>query len=36
MCGDARPELCIPVLKSYFRPGRVNISEQLRGINNVI
>lgn len=36
MCGDAKPELCIPVLKSYFSPGRINISEQLRGINNVI
>jgi S-adenosylmethionine decarboxylase len=34
MCGDARPELAIPVLKKAFNPGRINISEQLRGIND--
>lgn len=32
MCGDARPELAIPVLKKAFKPARINISEQLRGI----
>ncbi|MDB4409208.1 adenosylmethionine decarboxylase [Gammaproteobacteria bacterium] len=32
MCGDAQPELAIPVLKSAFAPDRLNISEQLRGI----
>lgn len=36
MCGDAKPELAIPVLKSAFHPGRINISEHLRGINNEI
>jgi S-adenosylmethionine decarboxylase len=36
MCGDARPELAIPVLKNAFKPGRINISEQLRGINNAL
>jgi S-adenosylmethionine decarboxylase len=36
MCGDARPELAIPVLKRAFNPGRINISEHLRGINNEI
>jgi S-adenosylmethionine decarboxylase len=34
MCGDARPELAIPVLKRAFSPERINISEQLRGIND--
>lgn len=34
MCGDAKPELAIPVLKKAFNPGRINISEQLRGIND--
>ena len=34
MCGDARPELAIPVLKRAFKPGRINIVEQLRGIND--
>jgi S-adenosylmethionine decarboxylase len=34
MCGDAKPELAIPVLKNAFNPGRINISEQLRGIND--
>jgi S-adenosylmethionine decarboxylase len=34
MCGDAKPELAIPVLKRNFNPGRINISEHLRGINN--
>ena len=33
MCGDAKPELAIPVLKHAFKPGRINIAEQLRGIN---
>jgi S-adenosylmethionine decarboxylase len=36
MCGDAKPELAIPVLKNAFNPGRINISEHLRGINNEI
>ena len=34
MCGDARPELAIPVLKRAFNPERINIVEQLRGIND--
>jgi len=34
MCGDARPELAIPVLKKAFKPGKINISEQLRGISD--
>ena len=32
MCGDARPEMSIPVLKQHFYPGRMEISEHLRGI----
>lgn len=34
MCGDAKPELAIPVLKRVFKPERINIAEQLRGIND--
>ena len=34
MCGDARPELAIPILKNAFKPGRINIAEHLRGIND--
>ena len=34
MCGDAKPELAIPILKNTFNPGRINITEQLRGIND--
>lgn len=33
MCGDTEPELTIPVLKSTFNPGKLNVNEQLRGIN---
>jgi S-adenosylmethionine decarboxylase len=32
MCGDARPEMAITVLKRAFLPGRMVITEQLRGI----
>ena len=32
MCGEAKPELSIEVLKKHFRPARVNVTEQLRGI----
>ncbi len=31
MCGDARPELAVEVLKERFRPGRIQVSELLRG-----
>ena len=31
MCGDSEPEKCIDVLKKYFRPGEVKVSELLRG-----
>jgi S-adenosylmethionine decarboxylase len=34
MCGDAQPELAIPVLKAAFTPDRVNINEQLRGMTS--
>ena len=34
MCGDAKPELAIPILKNVFKPGRMNIAEQLRGSND--
>jgi S-adenosylmethionine decarboxylase len=32
MCGDAKPEMSIPVLKQHFHPGRMEITEHLRGI----
>ena len=31
MCGDARPELCVKVLRRAFRPREVRVSELLRG-----
>lgn len=33
MCGDAQPELAIPVLRKAFNPENVNVSEHLRGAN---
>ena len=32
MCGDAKPEMSIPVLKQHFFPGRMEVTDQLRGI----
>ena len=32
MCGDAQPELAIPVLQEAFHPENLNIHEHLRGI----
>lgn len=32
MCGDAQPENAIPVLKRYFEPGRIIVSDLMRGI----
>jgi len=31
MCGNAKPEECVPVLREAFRPRRVAVSELLRG-----
>lgn len=31
MCGKAKPEACVPVLRDAFRPGRIAVSEYLRG-----
>jgi S-adenosylmethionine decarboxylase len=31
MCGDAKPEECVPVLRAAFSPGRIAVSELLRG-----
>jgi S-adenosylmethionine decarboxylase len=31
MCGDAKPEACIPVLREAFRPKRIVVGEHLRG-----
>ena len=31
MCGDAQPELTIPVLRQAFTPENINVSEHLRG-----
>jgi len=33
MCGDARPELAVPVLKQAFKPESLIINEHLRGID---
>ncbi|MFY2825326.1 adenosylmethionine decarboxylase [Ruegeria sp. MALMAid1280] len=32
MCGDAEPQLSLDVLKSYFRPQRVNVQSIRRGL----
>jgi S-adenosylmethionine decarboxylase len=32
MCGDAQPELAIPVLKAAFKPKRVVVEEIKRGV----
>ncbi|WP_170327615.1 adenosylmethionine decarboxylase [Ruegeria arenilitoris] len=32
MCGDAKPQLSLDVLKSYFRPQRVNVQSIRRGL----
>jgi S-adenosylmethionine decarboxylase len=32
MCGQARPHAVVPILRHAFEPGRIAISEQLRGI----
>ena len=32
MCGDARPEMTIPVFKRAFRPDRMEIKDLMRGI----
>jgi S-adenosylmethionine decarboxylase len=31
MCGDAKPEACIPVLREAFTPKRIVVGEHLRG-----
>lgn len=32
MCGDAQPQLAIPVLKEAFRPGEITVTTLHRGI----
>ena len=32
MCGEAKPEACIPVLREAFRPKRIVVGEHLREI----
>lgn len=32
MCGDARPEMAIPVLKRAFQPGRMEVRDLMRGV----
>jgi S-adenosylmethionine decarboxylase len=34
MCGGAEPERAIPVLKNAFKPGRLQVNKQLRGMNS--
>jgi len=31
MCGDAKPEACVPVLRKAFKPKKLAVSELLRG-----
>jgi S-adenosylmethionine decarboxylase len=31
MCGEAKPEACIPVLREAFRPKNIAVGEHLRG-----
>jgi len=33
MCGDAKPDATIPVIRDAFKPEKVNISEHLRGLS---
>ncbi len=33
MCGDTEPELAIPVLEKAFKPGKLEVTVQLRGLN---
>jgi len=35
MCGDAKPEACIPVLREAFQPNRIVVGEHLRGQGHV-
>ncbi len=32
MCGNAQPEKAIPILKQAFKPAKVTVGEQLRGL----
>ena len=32
MCGDAKPEMAIPVLKQHFSPARMEVTDHLRGM----
>ena len=34
MCGDARPEAAVDVLEAAFQPGRLTVTEHLRGITD--
>ncbi|MDK1288620.1 adenosylmethionine decarboxylase [Pseudoalteromonas umbrosa] len=31
MCGDAQPELCLPVIEQYLQPGKVVVNSLTRG-----
>ncbi len=31
MCGDAKPELAVPILQKAFNPSRIEVGEHLRG-----
>lgn len=32
MCGEAEPEMAVPILRDVFKPTTVNINEHLRGV----
>lgn len=31
MCGDAQPELCLPVIKTWFKPKEIVVNDITRG-----
>jgi len=31
MCGDTTPEVCIEIMREAFKPGKISVSEHLRG-----
>ncbi len=35
MCGDAQPEMAVPILKEAFKPSSVTLGEQLRGLKDL-
>ena len=34
MCGAAKPEATIPIIRNAFKPSKVNVTEHLRGLTS--